>query len=186
MTRFRFALLLTKIEKTVSEASVFSQEEILQKLRPALESEGRVYHKKLNVLAKKARGGEIIETVTSDGVETRNEANAGDYMVQNQTEAGEYYIVPGATFLKKYEPIEAPQEGVFTEYRPTGKIVALELTDERLNELRLPSEFYFMAAWGEKAVAKAGDFMGGPTDFSEVYRLARKEFFETYEQKKED
>lgn len=160
---------------------VFSQGEILQKLRPSLESDGKVYRKKLNVLAKKARGGEIIETVTGDGLETTNEAGAGDYIVQNQTEAREQYIVPEEDFSKKYEPAEAPQEGVFTEYRPTGKIAALELTDEQLNKLNLPQEFYFMAPWGEEMVAKVGDFMGGPTDFSEVYRLARKEFFETYE-----
>ena len=69
----------------MSETTVFSQAEIFQKLRPALEAEGRVYHKKLNVLAKKARGGEIIETVTSDGFETKNEPRAGAYIVKNQT-----------------------------------------------------------------------------------------------------
>ena len=76
--------------------------------------------------------------------------------------------------------MEPPQEGAFTEYRPTGKIVAVELTDERLRALELPPEFHFTAAWGENVTAKAGDFMGGPPDFSEVYRLARKEFVETY------
>lgn len=164
----------------MSETTVFSQEEILQKFRPALELEGRVYQKRLHILAKKAQGGEVVETVTSDGFETKNEARAGDYIVENQTEAREQYIVPGAKFLEKYEPLEPPQEGIFTEYRPMGKIVAVELTDERLGELGLPQEFQFMAAWGENVVAKAGDFMGGPNDFSEVYRLARKEFFETY------
>ncbi len=165
----------------MTKKTVFSQEEILQKFRPVLEAEGEVYHKKINVLAKKAKGGEVVETITGDGLETTNKADAGDYIVQNQTEAREQYIVSEEKFLKKYEPLEAPQEGVFTEYRSTGKIVAIELTDERLQSLGLPREFYFMANWGEKMVAKVGDFMGGPTDFSEVYRLARKEFFETYD-----
>ncbi|MBV6439068.1 MAG: hypothetical protein EPGJADBJ_00699 [Saprospiraceae bacterium] len=164
----------------MSAKTVFSQQEILQKLRPLLESEGAIYHKKRNILAKRAKGGERVETVTGDGVETINEAGSGDYIVQNQTEAGEQYVVPENEFLKKYAPVGKPTRQGFAEYRSTGKIVALELTAEKLKALGLPREFKFKTDWGEDMVAKAGDFMGGPADFSEVYRLARKEFFETY------
>jgi hypothetical protein len=164
----------------MAEKTVFSQKEILKKLRPVLESEGVIYHKKLNVLAKKAEGNEVVETVTSDGKETINRAKAGDYIVQNQTEAGEQYVVREETFLKKYAPLEKPLDGDFAEYYSLGKIIAIELTDKRLKELGLPREFKFKARWGENMVAKAGDFLGGPVDFSELYRLARKEFFETY------
>lgn len=159
---------------------VYSQQEILEKLRPLLESEGIFYYKKRHILAKKAQGGEKISTVTADGPETTNEAEAGDYIVQNLTEAGEQYVVPAEEFLKKYEPAgEAAPDG-FGEYHSTGKIVAIELTAERLKALELPGKFYFTTDWGETMVAKKGDFMGGPADFSEIYRLARKEFFETY------
>ena len=139
-----------------------------------------IYHKKRNILAKKAKGGERIDTVTGDGPETTNKAEAGDYIVQNQTEAREQYVVPKDEFLKKYAPAGTAARNGFTEYRSIGKIIALELTAEKLKALGLPSTFKFKTDWGEDMVAKAGDFMGGPTDFSEVYRLARKEFFETY------
>lgn len=160
--------------------TVFSQQEILKKLRPVLESEGAVYHKTRNILARQAKGGERIETMTGDGLETINEAKPGDFIVQNQTEASEQYVVPHEEFLKKYKPLHTPPRNGFEEYRSTGKIVALELTDEKLKALGLPREFHFSTDWGEDMVAKAGDFLGGPTDYSTVYRLARKEFFETY------
>lgn len=145
-----------------------------------MESEGAVYHKKINVLAKEAKGGERIETITGDGFETVNEAEPGDFIVQNQTEAGEQYVVPKNEFFKKYAPVSPGSHQGFSEYHSIGKIVAFELTDEKLKLLGLPREFKFKTDWDEDMVAKAGDFMGGPEDFSEVYRLARKEFFETY------
>lgn len=159
---------------------VFSQKDILNKLRDALQSEGVVYHKKLNILAKKALGGERIVTITGDGPETSNQAREGDYIVQNQTKAGEQYVVPGEEFLRKYEPVNDSAADGFAEYRSLGVIVAIELTGERLHQLNLPEEFIFRTDWGEEMIAKEGDFMGGPADLSEVYRLARKEFFETY------
>ena len=145
-----------------------------------MQSEGAVYQKKINILAKEAKGGERVETITGDGLETVNEAESGDFIVQNQTEAAEQYVVPKNEFFKKYAPVSSVSRNGFAEYRPLGKIVAFELTDEKLKSLELPREFKFKTDWGEDMVAKAGDFMGGPEDFSEVYRLARKEFFETY------
>lgn len=39
-----------------------------------------------------------------------------------------------------------------------------------------------IAAWGETQPVKVGDFLASPDEtYSEVYRIARKEFFETYE-----
>ena len=32
-------------------------------------------------------------------------------------------------------------------------------------------------------IVKKGDFLVSPLDYSEVYRIANKEFFETYKQK---
>lgn len=145
-----------------------------------MESEGAIYQKKINILAKEAQGGERVETITGDGLETVNKAEPGDFIVQNQTEAGEQYVVSRNEFFKKYKRISSVARKGFSEYRSLGKIVAFELTDEKLKMLGLPREFKFKTDWGEDMVVKAGDFMGGPTDFSEVYRLARKEFFETY------
>jgi len=44
-------------------------------------------------------------------------------------------------------------------------------------------EIQFTASWGEPMVLKPGDMVVSPMpDLNEVYRIARKEFFETYEQ----
>lgn len=158
---------------------MFTQEEILEMLRPALLAEGAVYQKKKNVVARKAQDGEVIQTRTGDGLETTNAAEAGDYIVRNQTDAEEEYIVPAHKFNKRYTALRAVDEH-WQEYQALGRIIAIELTAEKLASLNLPTEFEFMAPWDDPMTAKAGDFMGGPETLTEVYRLARKEFFETY------
>ncbi|MFN0014768.1 MAG: hypothetical protein ACKVU2_09500 [Saprospiraceae bacterium] len=158
---------------------MYAQIELLEKMRPVLQQEGVIFQKKKNVYARPALVGEAVQTVTKDGIETENLAEEGDYVVRNQTDAGEAYLVPANKFSSKYAPLRMLDDG-WAEYTAVGRIVAVELTQQRLEALDLPAEFEFVAAWGAAMVAKAGDFLGGPEDFSEVYRLARKEFFETY------
>ncbi len=158
---------------------MYTQEELLEKIRPLLQREGAIYQKKKNVFARPAQPGEPIQTVTEDGVETENRAEEGDFIVRNQTAAGEAYIVPGHKFSKKYTLLH-PVDDTWTEYRSVGRIAAVELTPERLAALGLPDEFEFVASWGTAMVAKAGDYLGSPINYTEVYRLARREFFETY------
>ena len=153
--------------------------ELLEASRPLLEQQGRLYRKTKNVLARKALAGEQVFTATADGKETKNTAQEGDYIVRNQTEAQEEYIVPGGKFAEKYEWI-AEGEHDFDEFRSKGRIIALELTEKNLQELGLSEICYFVAPWGEEMVAKIGDFLACPLDYSELYRIARKEFFETY------
>lgn len=158
---------------------MYTQAEILALLRPVLEREGIVYQKKKNVFARPARPGEVIQTKTGDGLETTNTSVGNDFIVRNQTEAGEEYIVPAHKFEQRYSFLHAI-DADWAEYQPKGQILAIELTPERLAALDLQTEFEFIAPWQDPMMAKAGDFMGGPHDLSEVYRLARKEFFETY------
>ncbi|TNE64679.1 MAG: hypothetical protein EP344_03485 [Bacteroidetes bacterium] len=158
---------------------MYTQAEMLEKLRPFLLREGIVYRKNKNVLARPAVAGEVIETRTGDGLETVNAAEENDYIVRNQTGAMEEYIVPAHKFSKKYALL-GPAENGWMEYQSTGRILAIELTDERLVSMGLPPEFEFIAPWEDPMTAKSGDFMGGPEQLTEVYRLARKEFFETY------
>lgn len=145
---------------------------------------GRLYRKKTNVLAKPAEGGEQVETVTSDGKETTNTAEKGEFLVRNQTHARETYIMEPEQFHKKYEYLGEGKEG-YAEYRALGEVKALELTPDTLQALDLEAPFYFTADWGEKMVAKEGDYLAVPTDSQEVYRIARQEFGETYEPKPE-
>ncbi|MEO1263589.1 MAG: hypothetical protein AAFZ15_32555, partial [Bacteroidota bacterium] len=115
-----------------------------------------------------------------DGLETINHAKPDDYIVKNQTDAAELYIVKQEKFMARYAYFkDAPDD--FTEYYPTGKVIAIELSNDFLREQDLAKEFYFEAPWGEPVIAKENDFLVMPPDQSEIYRIARKEFFETYE-----
>ena len=155
------------------------QTTLLSRLLPYFEEKGHLFLKKINILAKEALGGEEVQTITSDGLETVNHAKKGDFLVKNKTGAGEIYIVSPDTFHKKYVFLHEAEDG-FSEYRSTGKVIALELKASLLAELDLPSPFYFEAPWGEDMIAKEGDFLAMPPDKGQVYRIARKEFFETY------
>ncbi|MGI9159164.1 MAG: hypothetical protein ACR2K1_05360, partial [Saprospiraceae bacterium] len=104
----------------------------------------------------------------------------GDYIVRNTTEAGEQYLLDAEKFEKKYSPRAQPDANGWQMYEPNSVIFAIELSPELLQRLQWPPEFHFIARWGEEMIAKTGDFLALPEDGSEVYRIARKEFFETY------
>ncbi|MDW8229620.1 MAG: hypothetical protein RMJ33_07260 [Saprospiraceae bacterium] len=159
---------------------MLDQEVLLAKIRLMMEREGRAYRKTTRVFARPAREGETVNTVTADGLETVNVAKPGDWLVRNQTEAGEAYLLPEQKFAQRYQYLR-PAEGEWAEYQSIGHIRALELTPERLQTLQLPAEFEFIAAWGSPMLARRGDFLACPEDFREVYRIARAEFEQTYE-----
>jgi hypothetical protein len=157
-----------------------SQKDLLQRVVLLMEAHGARYRKKTFVEAKPAQGGEQIKTVTSDGEETVNRAAPGDFIVRNRTQAQERYVVTEEVFRKKYRKIEPLQEG-YALYRAVGYVYALELTAPILEALQVESPFHFVAAWGAAIVAKEGDFLVMPDNKAEVYRIARREFGETYE-----
>ncbi len=153
---------------------------MLQMLQPLMNSSGRAYRKCRNILAKRAAGSEKIATITADGLETVNTTKEGDYIIQNQTKAGEQYVLKAEKFERKYELIGPSAQTGWQEYRPTGKIIALELDRQTLQTLGWTDKIEFTARWGETMIAKAGDFLAMPSEGAEIYRIARKEFFETY------
>jgi len=158
---------------------MLEQQELLTKIRPLLQREGAVFYKKKNIFARPAQQGETVHTTTSDGLETTNQAQAGDFVVRNQTSAGEAYIVPADKFVQRYVALHRT-DGDWLEYQPTGRLTAVALTAERLADLGLPEAFEFVAPWGSSMVAKVGDYIGGPENLTEIYRIARTEFEETY------
>ena len=166
--------------KSKSKGKALSQKQIQRMTLPLLKKKGKVYRKKKTVLGRKARGGESIVTITSDGVETKNEAKAGDYIVKNKTKAGERYIIKPRVFNKTYKPLKK-RKGIYNEYITNKQILAIEINSSFLKEQGFSKELYFVASWGTESVAKINDFFVCPMDYSEVYRIARKEFFETYE-----
>lgn len=142
------------------------------------------YEKYKNVLARKAVAGEIIVTYTQDGLETQNTAGTNDYVVQNLTKAKEKYLVSEQKFQDRYEFLQKYDENLDL-YKPKGKIKAIKVNRKLRKKLDIKSSsFHIITAWNEKMIVKDGDYLVAPPDFSEVYRIAKKEFFETYKKLK--
>lgn len=166
---------------------IMTQEEMLGRLKPILDRDGRVYRKFKPVFARAASDGERIETYLDGKLETHRVARVGDIIIKNTTLAGEEYVIDGAKFAQRYERTDAEVAAEllargYAAYRPTGKICGLFVTEELLAVLGLPSEFHFIASWGEKMLCCLGDVLAYPIgSVPEIYRIARKEFFETYE-----
>ena len=158
---------------------MISQRALQDKFFPILERDGKEYAKFKQVIARVAEGGEKVVSETSDGVETENTASPGEYIVQNQTEAQEVYIVPAVKFRERYDLIERYEDGR-GRYQPKGRVFAVQLTPELLSELGFVSEFEIEAPWGEAQKVKENDYLVTPPDKSEIYRIAFLEFGETY------
>lgn len=139
---------------------------------PLIENSGYVFYKCSLVYAVRAEAGEYIETWTADGLETTNYANPGDFIVQNlQTESLEKYIVSEEMFFNRYKFFYWFQDGAV--YMPTGRVKGV---------IYYGPDMEFVAKWGRNMVLKAGDFIVTPLPGEqEVYRIAAKEFYETYE-----
>jgi len=161
-------------------ADILTQEKFLQIMIPVFKLNGIAYQKVKAVMARKAKTGERIDTITSDGLETTNVVIDESYIIKNQTEAGEMYIIKEQKFRERYE-FHKSIDSDYSIYKAKGKIIALQMTVTLLNELNLEKEFFFIAPWGEAMIVKSDDFLATTFDYSEVYRIARKEFFETYQ-----
>ncbi len=143
------------------------------------------YQKQGTVLAYPAGENELIKTVTSDGLETTNTAKNGDIVVVANTTAMEKYLLSWTKFTKKYVPTGHNIDYCW-EFQAVGNIYAIEV-NEAIHSI-IGKEF--MAAWGQPMKLSIGDFLACPVDeldgidyeVTEVYRIARDEFFQTYKQ----
>ncbi len=158
-----------------------NQAEAVAKFMPEIES-GMVYEKFTQVDARPAVPGEVVETHTSDGKETVNTAAEGDYVLRNLTEAGELYILSGKKLAARYKL--APSESLAGRPNPAEPWQRYQATGECQGvEYRGP-DIEFEASWGENMVLKTGDMIVTPLpQKGEVYRIAAKEFGETYRPK---
>lgn len=95
--------------------------------------------------------------------------------MQNLTAAKEQYILSPDKLAKRYKLI-GPAENGWTRYKATGSVKGVQFNGQNFG---LPGETQFMASWGEPMILKDGDMIVTP-DGKEVYRIARKEFGETY------
>ena len=158
----------------------------MREVLPLIRDSNRAYRKFQQVQARPARPGEVIKSLTDDGEETTNTAGTGDVVVRNLTEAREEYIIGQAKFLQRYSEIR-PVDGTWTLYDPKGEVLAIEISRELTGQLDVGAEFYIEAPWGSEQLAREGDMFVSPLpDLDEVYRIARKEFEETYRLKVPD
>ena len=163
--------------------TVISQEKLIETLNLDFKK-APVYKKYKEVYARKAIEGEIIKTYTKDGLETQNVAKEGDYVVKNNTEAKEMYILSEKKFNERYK-YKSDLDNEWKVYSPLGRIKALKVNGKIFKVFKIKEkEFYILTSWGEKMIVKRNDFLVAPLNYNEVYRIANKEFFETYEKEK--
>ena len=158
---------------------MLTQEDMKTRFLPLIRDKGQCYEKFRAILARPAQAGEVIHTITRDGHETTNRAQAGDYVVQNQTGAREEYLLGAEKFQGRYQLI-GPAEGAYASYQPTGKIMAIEFDPALAAQVSTAATFEFMASWEAPMTLRVHDYLVSPLDFRSVYRIARHEFFETY------
>lgn len=155
-----------------------NQAEAVGLFLPVIRQSGKTYTKKVIVEAIKAAAGQAIDTITSDGKETTNTAKEGDFIVRNGSSTKERYILTQAQIAKRYRLIGPASEHGWDRYQAVGQCVAVPYVSANHG---LKPELTFTAIWGEDMVLKEGDMLCCPVGAAEeVYRIARKEFEETY------
>ncbi|WP_296700969.1 hypothetical protein [Algoriphagus sp.] len=159
---------------------MISQQEMLDHFLPILETKGVIYKKKTLIKAKKAVPGSLIVTKTNDGDETKNKAEKGDWLVENQTSSSEQYLIKPQIFEKKYSFIQSLEDG-WGCYQPKGKVIAIQIEKNDLSHFGKEDTMKFEAPWKELTILRLGDYLVIPPEKNEIYRIAKKEFGETYE-----
>ncbi|MDR2879590.1 MAG: hypothetical protein LBV03_06725 [Fusobacteriales bacterium] len=173
--------LLSLISFSVSV--VIPQKLLLENMKPVLQK-AKTYEKFKAVFARKAVPGEILKTYTSDGYETQNTAGEGDFVVRNTTDAKEMYILTKEKFEKRYKYLKK-LDSKWNVYQPLGKVKAVKADNTLIKKLGVEGiDFSIETSWNEEMTVKKGDFLVSPLDYSEVYRIADKEFYETYRAEK--
>lgn len=180
-----------KVENYLHEAfypQSLKQDVLLTKFVDIMEKHGTVYQKTKGVFATMANGGELVVSVTKDGVETSNVAATGDYIVTNDTTTLEKYIIPEVKFNDRY----VHEKDNYFVPNQKARIIALQVTQENIYRFNLegleelvihPSvPLYIEAPWNESQALRLNDYLVCPLSKNEVYRIARAEFDETYKE----
>lgn len=167
-----------KLNESIENEIIF-QKQMSELFMPLIKEEGNEFKKTGKIEAKPAKKGEKLETYTSDGKETENIAKEGDWKIKNIDTFGEEYFINNNKFKERYK-----YSGENNIYLPIGECKAIQLKSSLLKKLNLPNSFYFIAPWNEKMIAKKDDFLA-TTDEKEIYRIAEKEFHNSYRIKKE-
>ena len=155
-----------------------NQKEMLETYEQDILNKGRVYSKSGIVYAIKVTEELVgrIDTVLNGELETSNNAQLGDYIVKNNTEDSELYVLESDNFIKRYDLEKSiPDEEGYLIYRAKGKCKAIEYKG---------SDFFFVAPWSEEMICNTGDYLVMPITgeeiIREIYRIEKNAFFETY------
>ena len=163
-----------KIIKISATDPVLTQNEMRDKFIDKI-MKSPIYEKKITALVRKAKLGERVITNTSDGKETENVAKEGDFVVQNNTQAKEEYIISSDKLSKRYVKISDGAKEIdgfqWKKYKAVGKVNAIKYDGQDIK---------FKAPWEEDMTLKNGDMLAS-TDGNEIYRIALSEFKQTYE-----
>lgn len=152
----------------------------MDEVLPLIRDAARKYRKFRQVHARPAVPGEVVVSTTSSGEETRNTAKRDDVVVKNLTGAGEMYLVEKDKFDARYRCVEEVADE-WKLYDAVGEVLAIEISRDLTAMLGVGGEFSIMAPWGSEQIAREGDMFVAPLPaLDEVYRVARKEFAETY------
>jgi hypothetical protein len=160
---------------------MITQQKMLDYFLPVFKSKGKNFRKKSLIKAKKATPGLLVITKTSDGVETRNIAEEGDWLVENQTSSEEKYLVKPDIFESKYEMVDSLGDG-WACYKPKGIMRGYEFEASDLRHFDINDRLEFQAPWKDTMFVRIGDYLIIPPGEQEIYRVARKEFMETYQE----
>lgn len=162
---------MKRFDKIIRESMMLTQSDMKEMYLDKIKA-GTRYKKFSTVFAKVAKGGEKIDTITKDGLETTNTAKEGDFIVQNNTQAKEQYILSKEKMKDRYSETDKLVDGM-TVYKANGEVMGIVYKGDDIK---------FMADWNEEMQLKKDDMLVSPLPkLNEVYRIAIKEFNETYE-----
>jgi hypothetical protein len=166
--------------ETLKESLPVAQEKLMSQVLPIIRNAKKRYRKFQQVHARPAKAGEVIVSKPSDGEETTKTAAPGDVVVKNLTEAKELYLVGEDKFNARYTHVKDLSDG-WRLYDPVGEVLCIEISSELTAMLGVGEVFFIGAPWGSEQLALEGDMFVSPLPtLDEVYRVARKEFDETY------
>ncbi|RWZ87226.1 MAG: hypothetical protein EO766_11920 [Hydrotalea sp. AMD] len=130
------------------------------------------FYKFREVQARKAIPCEVVVTVINGEIETKNVADQDSVVVMNiTTKSREQHIISTTKFASRYQNGENITED-WSTFQPIGEVDAMEWFEDSVE---------FEAPWGELMIIHKGDFLCGiPDSPTDIYRIARAEFFDTY------
>jgi len=175
------------LKKTLCPLSA-KQPLLVSKYAPIITTKGRAFKKVTGVVATIAVGGEYVVSTTKGKTETSAIALPGDYIVTNQTDSQEKYILTPEAFAHRY----VHSSGDFYKSKSTAQVFGLQVTRENIFQYDL-SEFrefldnpdetvYIEADWGESQAVNLNDYLVSPCppNKKEVYGISLSEFNQTY------